>query len=53
MDVGEYAEVIGGLQHLAISVEPGRWERLTANLGAEGSTRGARPELITDPLGEM
>ncbi|MEJ7704942.1 MAG: VOC family protein [Geodermatophilaceae bacterium] len=67
VDVGAYAEVLGGLHHLAISVEPRRWERLKANLEAAGveyahidevslyfrDPDGARLELIADPLGEM
>ena len=28
LDLGEYAEVLGGLHHIAISVEPDRWEHL-------------------------
>lgn len=67
VDVSAYAEVLGGLHHLAISVEPVRWERLRANLDAAGvdyahvddvslyfrDPDGARLELIADPLGEM
>lgn len=67
VDAGPYAEVLGGLHHLAISVEPGRWAKLKANLDAAGVTYahvdevslyfrdpdGARLELIADPLGEM
>jgi catechol 2,3-dioxygenase-like lactoylglutathione lyase family enzyme len=67
LDLGPYAEVLGGLHHMAISVEPARWERLKANLGQakveyqeeSGSSvyfrdpDGARLELIADPLGEM
>ncbi len=67
LDLGPYAEVLGGLHHLAISVEPERWERLRANLDAAGveyvmesgtsiyfrDPDGARIELISDPLGEM
>jgi catechol 2,3-dioxygenase-like lactoylglutathione lyase family enzyme len=67
LDLGEYAEVLGGLHHLAISVEPQRWERLKANLDKAGveyqsesgtsvyfrDPDGARLELIADPLGEM
>ncbi|MHB1929686.1 MAG: VOC family protein [Acidimicrobiales bacterium] len=67
LDLGPYAEVLGGLHHLAISVEPERWERLRANLDAAGvayshvdgtslyfrDPDGARLELISDPLGEM
>ena len=67
LDVGPYAEVLGGLHHVAISVEPERWEKLKANLEAAGvdyqsesgtsiyfrDPNGARLELIADPLGEM
>ena len=67
LEVGEYAEVLGGLHHLAISVEPEKWARLKARLdelGVEyahidGSSiyfrgpDGERLELISDPLGEM
>lgn len=67
LDLGPYAEVLGGLHHLAISVEPEKWARLKANLDAAGveymeesgtsiyfrDPDGARIELIADPLGEM
>ena len=67
LDVGPYAEVLGGLHHLAISVEPDRWERLVEKLTAAGVPHevmsgssvyfrdpdGTRLELIKDPLGEM
>jgi catechol 2,3-dioxygenase-like lactoylglutathione lyase family enzyme len=67
LDLGPYAEVLGGLHHVAISVEPERWERLKGNLDAAGvpyqmesgtsiyfrDPDGARLELIADPLGEM
>lgn len=67
LDVGDYAEVLGGLHHLAISVEPERWARLKDRfdeLGIEyahidGTSiyfrgpDGERLELIADPLGEM
>jgi len=67
LDLGPYAEVLGGLHHVAISVEPDRWARLRANLEAAGvdyqlesgtsvyfrDPDGARLELIADPLGEM
>src|SRR5437016_8771766 len=36
LDLGDYAEVLGGLHHIAISVEPGRWERLRAKLDEAG-----------------
>jgi catechol 2,3-dioxygenase-like lactoylglutathione lyase family enzyme len=67
LDVGPYAEVLGGLHHIAISVEPEAWERLKGNLDRAGveymsesgtsiyfrDPNGARLELIADPLGEM
>ena len=67
LDVGPYAEVLGGLHHLAISVEPARWDELVARLETAGVEHevhsevsvyfrdpdGARIELISDPLGEM
>lgn len=67
LDLGPYAEVLGGLHHVAISVEPAGWARLRDKLGAAGvpyelesevslyfrDPDGARLELIADPLGEM
>ena len=67
LDLGPYAEVLGGLHHLCISVEPDRWEHLRGKLDAaeveyllESKTSiyfrdpdGARLELLADPLGEM
>jgi catechol 2,3-dioxygenase-like lactoylglutathione lyase family enzyme len=67
LDLGPYAEVLGGLHHIAISVEPDRWRELRANLDRAGieyaihsevsmyfrDPDGARIELIADPLGEM
>src|SRR5205823_14342590 len=67
LDLGPYAEVLGGLHHIAISVQPQRWERLKDKLdeaGVEYQTEsgtsiyfrdpdGARLELSADPLGEM
>jgi len=67
LDMGNYAEVLGGLHHLAISVERSSWERLRDKLAEagvethiEGDTSlyfrgpdGERLELISDPLGEM
>jgi len=67
LDLGAYAEVLGGLHHLAISVEPARWALLRANLDQAGveyqsesgtslyfrDPDGARIELIADPLGQM
>ncbi|MCC5949510.1 MAG: VOC family protein [Nitriliruptoraceae bacterium] len=62
-----YQEVLGGLHHIAISVEPERWQHLKAKLDDAGvdyllesevsiyfeDPDGARVELIADPLGEM
>jgi catechol 2,3-dioxygenase-like lactoylglutathione lyase family enzyme len=67
LDLGPYAEVLGGLHHIAISVEPERWNHLRAKLDAAGveymlesevsiyfrDPDGARLELLADPLGEM
>jgi catechol 2,3-dioxygenase-like lactoylglutathione lyase family enzyme len=67
LDLGPYAEVLGGLHHVAISVTPQQWERLKARLDDAGveyllesgtsiyfrDPDGARVELIADPLGEM
>lgn len=67
LDVGPYAEVLGGLHHLAISVEPSHWASLVERLTQAGVEHevhsgvsvyfrdpdGARVELISDPLGEM
>ncbi|MBG0567968.1 VOC family protein [Actinoplanes aureus] len=67
LDLGPYAEVLGGLHHMAISVDPQRWDELVARLSEAGVEHtvhsgvsvyfqdpdGARIELIADPLGEM
>jgi catechol 2,3-dioxygenase-like lactoylglutathione lyase family enzyme len=67
LDVGPYAEVLGGLHHMAISVDPEQWHELVRRLtdaGVEHEVHsgvsvyfrdpdGARIELIADPLGEM
>ena len=67
LDLGAYSEVLGGLHHLAISVDPPRWRHLRdkladAGVAAEqvgetslyfGGPDGERVELIADPLGEM
>ena len=67
LDVGPYAEVLGGLHHIAISVEPEKWERLKSKLDVAGveylmesgtsiyfrDPNGSRLELLADPLGEM
>src|SRR3954453_15136798 len=36
LDVGPYAEVLGGLHHVAISVEPERWAMLRDRLDGGG-----------------
>src|SRR6266699_7085670 len=36
LDLGPYAEVLGGLHHIAISVEPQKWERLKNRLDEAG-----------------
>ena len=67
LDLGPYSEVLGGLHHLAISVERQRWERIRGRLEEAGiavhevggtslyfpGPDGERIELIADPLGEM
>ena len=67
LDVGPYQEVLGGLHHVAISVEPAKWAKLRTQLTEAGveliehsevslyfrDPDGARLELIADPLGEM
>jgi len=66
LDLGAYQEVLGGLHHLALSMEPAQWERLKAKLAAAGvayqqiggslyfrDPDGTRLELIRDRLGEM
>jgi len=67
LDLGPYAEVLGGLHHLAISVTKEKWEYLRDRLAAAGvpyqeesgtsvyfrDPDGVRLELLADPLGEM
>jgi catechol 2,3-dioxygenase-like lactoylglutathione lyase family enzyme len=67
LNLGAYAEVLGGLHHLAISMPPEQWDAAKARLDdaaieyahIDGSSiyfrdpDGARLELISDPLGEM
>ncbi|MGH3333438.1 MAG: VOC family protein, partial [Nocardioidaceae bacterium] len=67
LDLGPYAEVLGGLHHVAISVEPSRWQSIVDRFDEAGIEHvvhsevsvyftdpdGARIELIADPLGEM
>src|SRR5215467_7669117 len=67
LDLGPYAEVLGGLHHIAISVTREKWEYLRDRLAAAGveyleesgtslymrDPVGVRLELISDQLGEM
>ena len=67
LDVGPYAEVLGGHHHLAISVEPTQWQVLKGRLDDAGidydevagvslyfrGPDGERLELLAEPLGEM
>ncbi|MEN9823939.1 MAG: hypothetical protein RLZ04_2365 [Actinomycetota bacterium] len=67
VEVGPYAEVLGGHHHLAISIERDQWEQARARLDAAGieyahvdgsslyfrGPDGERLELISDPLREM
>jgi catechol 2,3-dioxygenase-like lactoylglutathione lyase family enzyme len=67
LDLGPYAEVLGGLHHIAISVTRQNWEHLRSKLDDAGleyqeesgasiylrDPDGARVELLADPLGEM
>ena len=67
LDLGPYKEVLGGLHHLAIAVEPTKWQYLKDKLDAANvpyvhldsssiyfnDPDGARLELISDPLREM
>jgi catechol 2,3-dioxygenase-like lactoylglutathione lyase family enzyme len=36
LDLGPYAEVLGGLHHMAISVDPAHWAELRTRLGEAG-----------------
>jgi catechol 2,3-dioxygenase-like lactoylglutathione lyase family enzyme len=67
LDLGEYREVLGGLHHIAISVDPEQWTRLVAKLEAAGiethivdgtsvyfpGPDGERLELLSFPLSDM
>ncbi len=67
LDLGPYQEVLGGLHHVAISVDPEHWREIVGRLEEAGVEHevhsevsvyftdpdGARIELIADPLGEM
>ncbi len=67
LGLGDYAEVLGGLHHVAISVSPEDWAAARDRLRVAGvelheesgaslyfrDPDGARLELLADPLGEM
>ena len=67
LDLGPYAEVLGSMHHLAISVTPEKQTHLRSKLAAAGveivlehdtsiyfnGPDGERLELLADPLGEM
>ena len=67
LDLGEYAEVLGGLHHLAISITREQWEAARARLADAGVEHaeesgtslyfrgpdGERLELLAEPLGTM
>ena len=67
LDLGPYAEVLGGLHHVAISMTREDWTAARTRLDEAGveyqeesgsslyfrDPDGARLELIADPLGEM
>jgi catechol 2,3-dioxygenase-like lactoylglutathione lyase family enzyme len=67
LDIEPYAEVLGGLHHVAISMAPEQWREAKARLNEAGvayqeesgssvyfrDPDGARLELIADPLGDM
>ena len=67
LDLGPYAEVLGGLHHVAISIDRPQWEAAHARLREAGvevleesgtslyfrDPDGARLELLAEPLGQM
>ena len=67
LDLEPYRETLGNVNHIAISVDPGKWEYLRGKLDAAGvpyqlasgtsiyfkDPDGVRLELLADPLGEM
>jgi catechol 2,3-dioxygenase-like lactoylglutathione lyase family enzyme len=67
LDLGEYAEVVGGLHHIAISVTSDQWQRLVAKVQTAGidvyivdgasayfpGPDGERLELLSYPLNDM
>lgn len=67
LDLGPYAEVLGGLHHLALSMTPDAWAAAKARLAAAGvplhqvgehslyfsDPDGVRLELLSESLGAM
>ncbi len=66
LDLGDYREVLGGLHHVALSMEREQWERIKLKLDDAGISYqhigrsiyfrdpdGTRLELIPEPLGQM
>ncbi len=67
LDLGPYAEVLGGHHHLAISIDRHNWQQIKDRFDADGidyahvdgsslyfrGPDGERLELISDPLLEM
>jgi catechol 2,3-dioxygenase-like lactoylglutathione lyase family enzyme len=67
LDLGPYQEVLGGINHIAISVTKEKWDYLRGKLDAAGvhyhiasknsiyfsDPDGVRLELLADRLGEM
>ncbi len=67
LDLGPYAEVLGGLHHVALSVSPDNWEAARARLDDAGvphqveskislyftDPNGVRLELIAETLGSL
>lgn len=67
LDLGAYAEVLGGLHHVAFSIEPDRWEAARRRLEAAGvayqvesdvslyfsDPDGARLEFIAEGQGSL
>src|SRR3954468_2984061 len=54
LDLGPYAEVLGGLHHVAISVDQATWERLRGKLDAAGvdyQTESGTSLYLRDPDG--
>ena len=56
LDLGPYAEVLGGINHIAISVTKEKWEYLRGKLDAAGvpyQEASGTSIYFRDPLGEM